>query len=68
MVTITETFYSWAPSSGDHLFYMWRKVARRPWEPRIVLEFGIKTPYVLDSWKSSCCPWIFSGVLKNHWI
>ena len=32
------------------------KVARRPWAPRTVLEFAIKTRYVLDSWKTSCCP------------
>ena len=45
-----------------------RKVARRPWAPRIVLEFVIKTHYVLDSWKTSCCPWILSGVLENSWM
>jgi len=44
------------------------KVARRPWAPRFVLEFAIKTRYVLDSWKTCCCPWIFSGVLENSWI
>jgi len=44
------------------------KVARRPWAPRIVLEFAIKTRLVLDSWKTPCCPWIFSGVLENSWI
>jgi len=44
------------------------KVARRPWAPRTVLEFAIKTRYVLESWKTSCCPWIFSGVLENYWI
>jgi len=44
------------------------KVARRAWAPRIVLEFVIKTHYVLDSWKTYCCPWIFSGVLENSWI
>ena len=27
------------------------KVARRPWAPRIVLKFAVKTCYVLDSWK-----------------
>jgi len=44
------------------------KVARRPWAPRFVLEFDIKTSYVLDSWKTSCCPWISSDVLENSWI
>ena len=44
------------------------KVARRPWGPRTVLEFAIKSRFVLDSWKTSCCPWIFSGVLENSWI
>jgi len=44
------------------------KVARHPWAPRIVLKFAIKSRYVLDSWKKSCCPWIFSGVLENSWI
>jgi len=34
------------------------RVARRPWAPRTVLGFAIKTHYVLDSWKTSCCPWI----------
>ena len=43
------------------------KVARRPWAPRTVLEFAIKTRYVLDSWKTSCCPWIFSGSFLNYW-
>ena len=42
-----------------------RKVARRPWAPRTVLEFAIKTRYVLDSWTTSCCPSIFSRVLEN---
>jgi len=41
-----------------------RKVARRAWVPRTVLEFAIKTRYVLVSWKASCYPWIFSCVLK----
>jgi len=49
--------------------FWWRldlpKVARGPWAPRTILEFAIKTRYVLDSWKTSCCPWIFSGVLEN---
>jgi len=44
------------------------KVARRPWAPRTVLEFAIKSRYALDFWKISCCPWIFSGVLENSWI
>jgi len=44
------------------------KVARRRWAPRTVLEFPVKTRYVLYSWKTSCCPWIFSGVLENYWI
>jgi len=44
------------------------KVARRPRAPRIVLEFAIKTRYVPDSWKTSCCPWVFSGVLENSLI
>ena len=44
------------------------KVARRPWAPRTVVEFPIKTRYVLDSWKTCCCPWIFSGVIENSWI
>ena len=44
------------------------KVARRPWAPRIVLEFAIKTDYVLDSWRTTCCPWISSGVLENSCI
>ena len=43
-------------------------VARRPWAPRTVLEFAIKTRYVLAPWKISCCPWIFSGVLEHSWI
>jgi len=34
----------------------------------LVLEFAIKTRFVLDSWKTSCCPWIFSDVLENSWI
>ena len=44
------------------------KVTRRPWAPSTVLEFAIKTRYVLDSWKTSCCPKMFSGVLENSWI
>jgi len=44
------------------------KVARRPWAPRTVLESAIKTRYALDSWKRSCCPWIFFCVLENSWI
>jgi len=43
------------------------KAARRPWAPRTVLEFSIKSRFVLDSWKTSC-PWIFSGVLENSWV
>jgi len=27
-----------------------------------LLEFVIKTGYVLDPWKTFCCPWEFSGV------
>jgi len=44
------------------------KVAKHPWAPRNVLEFAIKTRFGLDSWKTSCCPWMFSGVLENSWI
>ena len=29
------------------------------------LEFAIKTGYVLNLWKTFCCPWVFSGVLKQ---
>jgi len=43
------------------------KVARRPWAPWNVLESAIITRYVLDSWKTSCYPWIFSGGLENSW-
>ena len=43
------------------------KVARRPWAPRAFLKFAIKTDYVLDPWKTFCCPWLFSGVLENSW-
>jgi len=43
------------------------KVARRPWAPRTFLEFAIKTGYVLDPWKTICCPWVFSWVLENSW-
>jgi len=43
------------------------KAARRPWAPRIVFEFAIKTRYVLYSWKTAC-PLISSGVLENPWI
>ena len=43
-------------------------VARRSSAQRTVLEFAIKTRYVLDSWKTSWWPWIFSGVLENSWI
>jgi len=33
VVTITVTCYSWAPSSADHLFCMWRhlQTATRWW-------------------------------------
>ena len=41
------------------------KAARRPWAPRIVLEFAVKTCCVLDPWKTSCSPWMFAGVLEN---
>ena len=31
------------------------------------LEFVIKTIYVLDTWKTCCWPWLFSGVLESSW-
>jgi len=44
------------------------KAARRPWAARTVFEFAIKSRFIVDSWKTSCCPWIFSGVLENSCI
>jgi len=38
------------------------KVARRPWAPLIVLEFAVKTCYVLDPWKNLV---VLSGVRRK---
>ena len=42
------------------------KVTWCPWAPRTFLEFAIKTGYVLYSWKTFCCPWVFSAVHESH--
>jgi len=53
----------WSVSHANGVLLI-AKVARCSWAPRTVLEFAIKTGYVLDSWKTVSWPWIFSGLWK----
>jgi len=41
VVTITVTCYSWAPSSGDHLFYMWRHLQAATLTKHVIPPFVI---------------------------
>jgi len=67
-IYVLNLFFQHVHPNSWNLFFSSIKVARRPWAPRTVLEFAIKTHFVLDSWKTFCCPWIFSRVLENSWI
>ena len=44
------------------LAWSFNKVMPDVLERQGLLEFVIKTGYVLDPWKTFCCPWEFSGV------
>ena len=65
---IKSDFYTAVEYKLNACISVTNKAARHHWAPKIVLEFAIKTHFVLDSWKTSGCPWIFTSVLENSWI